>query len=140
MKQQRLILTALLAAPVFFMTPVSTWALAGQSEDPATAATSEAAATVSEIADEAGDAVNAESAGPNGLDIVMDGSSLEAFEQSLEEVRKIGGEQDYLTLKAGFEYLLVFDIGAKNDPEILASRLDGLTGKEILARVRYRRN
>lgn len=140
MKQQRLILTALLAAPVFFMTTVSTRAFAGQSEDPATAARSEAAATVSEIADEAGDTVTSESAEPGGLDIVMDGSSLEAFEQSLEEVRKIGGEQDYLSLKAGFEYLLIFDIGAKNDPAILASRLDGLTGKEILARVRYRRN
>ena len=75
-----------------------------------------------------------------GLNIIMDGSSLEAYEQSLEKVRETGTEAEYQSLKSAFEYLLVFDLGAGGDPKVLVSRLDGQTGEEILARVKYRRN
>lgn len=76
---------------------------------------------------------------PSGLDIPMDGSSLEAWNQSMEKVKEVGGPKEYGQLQDAFDYLLMFDIGAKNDPATLASRLNGLTGNEILKRVAYRK-
>jgi hypothetical protein len=76
---------------------------------------------------------------PDGLDIVMDGTSLDAWNQSMERVKEVGGEKQYAQLQDAFDYLLMFDIGAKNNPEILASRLNGLTGNQIVERVKYGR-
>ena len=140
MKLPRLIHTALLAVPFFVFLSLSASTLASPMEAAdATGEIEDTAEPSTVSADGADEPASAEAAEATGLDIVMDGSSLEAFERSMEEVRKTGGEKDYQSVKAGFEYLLVFDIGARNDPEILASRLDGLTGNEILSRVRYRR-
>jgi len=80
--------------------------------------------------------INAEDmTGPRGLDIALDGSSLEAFDKSLEKVKKTGSESDYTTLESAIDYLLLYEIGARGDRAKLASRLDGMTGQEILDKV-----
>lgn len=126
MELKRLSHSSLLAAPVFLMLTFSSVLQAEQSE-------------INDSVPAPDGLVPAEAVEPTGLDIPMDGSSLEAFEQSMEQVRETGSEKEYLQLKDAFDYLLFFDIGAKNNPEVLASRLDGLTGNEILKRVKYRR-
>ena len=78
--------------------------------------------------------------GPRGLDIVLDGSSIEAFDKSLEKVKKTGSEGDYAALENALDYLLLYEIGAQGDRAKLASRLDGMTGQEILKKVSLRRN
>ncbi len=80
----------------------------------------------------------AEIPGGKGLDRVMDGSSLEAFERSLDLVKITGSVGEYTSLLDAIEYLMIYDIGARNDREKLAARLDGLTGYEILAKVNWR--
>ena len=69
----------------------------------------------------------------------MDGSSLEAFEKSMEKVRETGSEADYKSLRGAFDYLLFYDLGAQNNREKLAARLDGKTGYEIIDRVKWRK-
>ncbi|MFB3077610.1 MAG: hypothetical protein ACE1Y4_06340, partial [Lysobacterales bacterium] len=76
----------------------------------------------------------------NGLDIVMDGSSLEAFEKSIERVKQTGSEADYKSLEGALDYLLVYDLGARHNREKLAARLDGKTGHEIIDRVKWRKS
>jgi len=84
--------------------------------------------------------INAEEmTGPRGLDIAMDGSSLEAFDKSMDRVKKTGSESDYKTLESAMDYLLLYDIGARGDRAKLASRLDGMTGQEILDKVNRQR-
>jgi len=144
MKQYKKVNAALVAIPLFFMAVLSGCATPGPAPEEAAPAaeksTDSAAGDSSEgsMASTASDAEEAPSA--TGLDIVMDGSSLEAYERSLESVRETGTESDYQSLKDAFKYLLLFDLGAQGDPEVLASRLDGLTGEEILSKVKYRRN
>ena len=49
-------------------------------------------------------------------------------------------ESDYRTLEKSIDYLLLYDIGAQGDRAKLVSRLDGMTGQEILEKVNRRRN
>ena len=80
----------------------------------------------------------AEIPGGKGLERAMDGSSLKAFERSLELVKITGSVGEYTSLLDAIEYLLIYDLGARNDREKLAARLDGVTGREILSRVKWR--
>jgi hypothetical protein len=66
------------------------------------------------------------------MDTPLDGSSIEAFEAGLEEVRLNASLADYEQLKRSMEYLLVFDLSAKRDIETLYSNLDGKTPVEII--------
>ena len=93
----------------------------------------EPAADIAEAAAE----LEAEPAEPTGLDVVMDGSSMEAWNASMEEVKEVGGLKEQGQVQDAFDYLLMFDIGAKGKPELLAQRLDGMTGNEIISRVNY---
>jgi len=145
MKQYKTINAALVAIPLFFLAVLSGCATPGPAPEEATPAAAEESTAVAasdsadgRVASTASDPEEATAA--TGLDIIMDGSSLEAYEQSLEKVRETGTETEYQSLKGAFDYLLVFDLGANRDPKVLASRLDGLTGVEILTMVKNRRD
>jgi hypothetical protein len=75
----------------------------------------------------------------DGMDIPLDGSSLEAFERSLARVEAHTTPSHYTTLVNAIDYLLVYDLGAKRDKTALASRLDGLTGHQVVDRVGWRK-
>lgn len=75
-----------------------------------------------------------------GMHIPVDGSSLEAFEQSLEKIREQTTEAEYTTLTNAIDYLLVYDLSARRDREKLAANLDGLTGEEIVDKVQWSQN
>lgn len=74
-----------------------------------------------------------------GLDIVLDGSSLESFEKGLEEVKETCTANEYLTLEKSIQFLLFYDLSAKRDKAKLAERLDGMTGRQIMEKVVKRR-
>lgn len=75
----------------------------------------------------------------DGMEIPLDGSSLEAFETSLARVKAHTSAENYTTLANAIEYLLFYDLTAKRDRAKLASNLDGLTPNEVLAKVNWRR-
>ena len=75
----------------------------------------------------------------DGMDVPLDGSSLEAFEQSLERVKAHTSEAHYTTLKNAIDYLLVYDLAAQRDKAKLAASLDGLTGNEVVEKVSWRK-
>jgi len=70
-----------------------------------------------------------------GMEIPLDGSSLEAWERSLVSVKTHSTPEDYNVLTSAIEYLLLFDLGARRDMATLASRLDGLNGYQVVDRV-----
>lgn len=75
----------------------------------------------------------------DGMEIPMDGSSLEAWNRSMARVKAHTSEANYTTLENAIKYLLVYDLQAKNDINNLISSLDGMSGYEILARVKWRK-
>jgi hypothetical protein len=75
-----------------------------------------------------------------GLDIVLDGSSLESFEKGLAEIKGTCTSNEYLTLEKSIEFLMFYDVAAKRDKEKLARRLDGMTGRQIIEKVSKRRS
>lgn len=74
-----------------------------------------------------------------GLEIPLDGTSMDAWERSLFNVKAYSKPEDYQLLLSAIDYLLVYDLGARGNKEILISRLNGLTGYEILSRVKWRK-
>ncbi len=131
MNQYKMASAVLIAVPLFFLVTFSACAV----PDPVDA---EAATTSVEEIAPANAVDTAEVTEATGLDIAMDGSSLEAFEKSMEKVRETGSEADYKSLKSALDYLLFYDLGAQNNREKLAARLDGKTGHEIVKRVKWR--
>jgi len=75
----------------------------------------------------------------DGMEIPMDGSSLEAFETSLARVKAHTSAEDYTTLVNAIDYLQFYDLNARQDRARLASILDGLTPREIIDRVEGQR-
>ncbi|MEJ2384755.1 MAG: hypothetical protein P8Y54_10205 [Xanthomonadales bacterium] len=75
----------------------------------------------------------------DGLDIPLDGSSMEAWERSLLRVKAHSTPADYQLLLRAIDYLQVYDVGARGNREVLIQRLNGRTGREIVARVNWRR-
>ena len=132
MKQYKMASAVLITVAMFFLATFSAWA------EPEPGGTEAATTLAAEIAP--ADAIDtAEVAEATGLDIVMDGSSLEAFEKSMERVKETGSEAEYKSLEGAFDYLLLYDLGAQNNREKLAARLDGKTGYEIIDRVKWRK-
>lgn len=74
-----------------------------------------------------------------GLDIVLDGSSLEAFNEGLDEIKETSTEREYEKLEKSINYLLFYDLVAKQDKARLAERLDGMTGRQVIQKVERRR-
>ena len=75
----------------------------------------------------------------DGLEIPLDGSSKDAWERSLLRVKAHSEPADYQLLLSAIDYLLLYDLGAKGEMDILITRLNGLTGNQVLSRVNYRR-
>ena len=75
----------------------------------------------------------------DGMDIPLDGSSVEAFDKSLARVKEYASPKDYTTLVNAIDYLMVYDLAAKRDKAKLVSHLDGLTGHEVIDRVAWRK-
>jgi hypothetical protein len=74
-----------------------------------------------------------------GMQIPVDGSSLEAFNESLAKIKEQAQEANYISLEQAIKYLLVYDLGAGRDRAKLARNLDGLTGDQIIERVHWRK-
>jgi malonyl CoA-acyl carrier protein transacylase len=73
------------------------------------------------------------------MHIPVDGSSLEAFENSLEQIKEQVTAAEYTTLNNAIDYLLVYDLAAKRDRTKLAANLDGLTAEQIIEKVQWRK-
>ena len=85
-------------------------------------------------------AAPAEKAAPRfsaGMQIPVDGTSLESFEASLAEIKGQATPEEYETLEGAIQYLLVYDLSAKKDKTKLAANLNGKTGEEIVGRVNW---
>ena len=74
-----------------------------------------------------------------GLDIVLDGSSLESFNEGLAEIKESSTEKEYVMLDRSIKYLLLYDLAAQGDKTKLAGRLDGMSGRQIIEKVDHRR-
>ena len=133
MKQNRIANAILITIPLVFFATFSAWAEPEQD--------SKEAASIAAEKSTAADAIeSADEAEATGLDIVLDGSSLKAFDKSLEQVKETASLADYKTLEGAIDYLLFYDLAAKRSPEKLAARLDGKTGNEVIAKVQWRKS
>lgn len=74
----------------------------------------------------------------DGMDIPLDGSSMEAWNCSLERVKAHTSESSYLTLENSIQYHLLYDLKSYRDMDKLIQRLDGSTGNELVERVQWR--
>jgi hypothetical protein len=75
----------------------------------------------------------------DGMEIPLDGSSLEAFDASMARVKRHSTEANYTTLENAIDYLLVYDLEVKRNKEKLVAKLNGLTGNEVVSKVHWRR-
>jgi len=75
----------------------------------------------------------------DGMEIPLDGSSLEAWDASMARVKRHSTEESYTTLKNAIGYLLVYDLEVRRDKEKLVAKLNGLTGYEVVAKVGWRK-
>ena len=84
-------------------------------------------------------AENSKTGFSEGMQITVDGSSLEAFNKSLEMIKGKTEGTEYTALTGAIDYLLVYDLTAKRDRAKLAQRLNGLTGEQIVEKVQWNR-
>ncbi len=75
----------------------------------------------------------------DGMLIPMDGSSIEAWDCTLERVKAHSDADTYLTLENAIKYLLMYDLKSYRDMNKLIERMDGLTGYEIIGKVGWRK-
>ncbi len=73
-----------------------------------------------------------------GMSLPFDGSSTEAFEESLSTIQSEVTDAEFTTLQNALDYLLVYDLGARRDKDLLYQRLDGKTPNEVLDMVKWR--
>lgn len=72
-----------------------------------------------------------------GMHLKFDGSSEKAFEESLEKIKGEVTDAEYVTVQNAIDYLLVYDLAARRDPNELYKRLDGKTPAEMLKMVNW---
>lgn len=96
------------------------------------------AASAQEIEAPTAEAKAVEQAGSPGMQIPVDGASIEAFEESLEQIRAETTPAEFTSVQNALDYLLVYDLGARRNRELLYQRLDGKTPTEILQMVKWR--
>lgn len=77
--------------------------------------------------------------GGYGLTMVIDGSSPEAFQESLELMAMDTSEEQYQQLDSALRYLGTYDTAAWSGLPDLYENLDGMTGEEIIERAREMR-
>ena len=75
----------------------------------------------------------------DGMDIPLDGSSLQAFDASLARVKAHTSAANYTTLINAIDYLQFYDLTAKRDRAKLAANLNGMTGYQVLEKVNWRK-
>jgi hypothetical protein len=138
MKQTNMASTLLITVPLFFLFTISACAVPDQSHDYGSATTAEEIVPADAIGkNEAAAKTEAPGeAAATGLDIVMDGSSLKAFDKSMEQVKATSSGADYQNLEGALDYLLFHDLAIQQNREKLAARLDGMTAQEIIDKVR----
>ena len=119
-----------IAIPLLFLAGLPAWA----GTDTAPTGETVSAAAQNEAVEESGETTEA-----TGLDLSVDGSSLEAFNKSLEKIKETATASQYKTLENAFEYLLVYDFALKQDRTKLAAKLDGMTGWQIIDKIKWRK-
>jgi hypothetical protein len=75
----------------------------------------------------------------DGMEIPLDGSSVEAFDASLALVKKHSSENNYALLQKALSYMMAFDVSVRNNRSRMASRLNGLNGYEVIDQVDWRK-
>jgi len=73
-----------------------------------------------------------------GMSIPFDGSSTEAFNASLDKIKAETTDAEFTTVQNALDYLLVYDLGSRGDPEALYERLDGTTPAEMVKMVKWK--
>ena len=91
MKQNRIASAVLITVPLVFFATFSAWSEPEQDSKEVTSIAAENGTSADEADAE-------EEAEATGLDIVLDGSSLKAFNKSLEQVKETASPADYMTL------------------------------------------
>lgn len=74
-----------------------------------------------------------------GLTMVVDGSSPEAFQESLELIAMDTSDAQYQELDSALRFLATYDTAAWSGLPNLYKTLDGMTGEEIIERAREMR-
>ena len=69
---------------------------------------------------------------------LFDGRSVKKFEKRLEEIKAETTEAEFTTIEGALDYLLVYDLAARRDREVLYERLDGKTPVDVLETVKWR--
>ncbi len=82
--------------------------------------------------------LEAEAAYSEGMYLPFDGKNTKAFESSLEKIQEEVTDAEFTTLTNAIDYLLVYDLGARRDPEVLYKRLDGKTPFDVLRMVKWK--
>ena len=117
------------------------YAIASTTTETATAETPANAATAPAISPSApGSGPQDKPAAPEfgeGMKIPVDGTSLDAFEQSLATIKTKTTSAEYTTLVNAIDYLMVYNIAAKRDRTKLAALLNGKTGEQIVGLVEW---
>ena len=73
----------------------------------------------------------------DGMEIPLDGSSMEAWDRSMARVKAHTSAENYQSLESAIDYLLTYDLSVGYDKKRLIKNLDGQTGYEVLQRVRW---
>ncbi len=121
-------LTALILSAIFLAACASSQPASEKPEQPAT-----------EVAPQAADAEIVDDYDGDGLELTLDGSSMEAFDASMARIGRHTDEASYKSLTGAVGYLLVYDLEARGNKEILITKLDGKTGYEVLNMVGWRK-
>lgn len=74
----------------------------------------------------------------DGMEIPLDGSSMEAWNRSLARVKAHTTPAKYTTLLDSIEYLKLYDLSARGNMNRLIENLDGLTGYQVVQRINWR--
>lgn len=74
-----------------------------------------------------------------GLTMIVDGSSPEAFAESLELIAMDTTEEQYRDLDSALRFLATYDTAAWSGLPNLYKTLDGMTGEEIIERAKEMR-
>lgn len=74
-----------------------------------------------------------------GLTMVLDGTSPEAFQESLELIAMDTSREQYRQLDSALRFLGTYDTAAWSGLPNLYKTLDGMTGEEIIERARKMR-
>lgn len=82
--------------------------------------------------------LEAEAAYSEGMYLPFDGSSVKKFDASLKKIESEVTDAEFTTLSNALDYLLVYDLGARRDPEVLYKRLDGKTPFDVLRMVKWK--